>query len=638
MFGKKKNQQAIEQKEIGLKKFLYQTVSELWSYELWSYLIIFFIINILKNIAKALLLTRDDAITTSNLIYVLFSPQGLLIIIIAIIVVVTYIVVEISGEIIFIGDIIENKKRGSIVYKVYSAILEGFKSLRLFLNPLGIVCLLYVFIISPIVGVGFTISMTDEFYIPNFIMDVILSNKFYGIPFMMLMLALAVLGIMHMFTFHGVLLSKKTPREVMRESRLIIKHYWRSLFFRIVRVLVVLSLIRLVFYLLFNVFTMDMLAELNNKIPDGHVLHADELLSDTNNINTLDLKVFFIRSFTVFAIFGSRFIELIVKIICDSFFMICITRYYLEFSHELSRGTALVYWEQKRLIRYSFKIIGCIIFMFVIVVVSFLIGYNSENIVRNDKDTKIIVHRAGGFLASENSIDGLNVSIENNCFGAETDIQRTKDGHYIINHDDNFLRLTGNPNAPKDLTLAEIRELQIEDTTGTGKILQVPTLEEFLDVIKGKIKLFIELKGVTADKQMVDDVVRIVKEKSCENDVVLISLKYDIMYYAEEQYPEMDTGLLFFAGFGDVVNMHVDYILMEEEIAEEYVDSVEDQGKVSGVWTVNTDRGMVKAFDIGADTVITDDLNLYYRVKNRMKLRTDYEVLRDWCLDIVEDK
>ena len=273
---------------------------------------------------------------------------------------------------------------------------------------------------------------------------------------------------------------------------------------------------------------------------------------------------------------------------------------------------------------------------FTLTLFAIIVGVSSEEILHNEKTTKIIAHRAGGLLASENSIDGLKVAIENNCFGTETDIQRTKDGYYIINHDDDFKRLTGVAKAPKDMTLSEIRELKIQDTTGSGKILQVPTLEEFLDTIKGKIKLFIELKGVTADKQMVDDVVRIVKEKGCEKDVVLISLKYDIMNYAEDTYEEMDTGILCFGGFGDVTDLHVDYILMEEEMAQGFIKQVEEKGKTSGIWTVNTKNGMINAFDSGADTIITDDIILYNDINKEMKDRTDFEILKDWCIEMMK--
>ena len=630
-----KNDDAIEKfeiKEIGLTKFIYRSVSELWSYELWSYIIVYILIRIVMQVAKMLVMTRDDALTTSNLMYVLFSSQGLLIVLLAIFAVLIYIAIELFGEIVFIGNLFENKKNGSIVSRIFSAIIEGFKSLKLFFNPLGAVCLIYIFIIAPIIGIGFTISLTKEFYIPNFIMEVIEKNIMYAMPFFAFMIAMTLLGIIYMFTFHGVLLYKENVQDAMRNSRLIIKDNWKKLFFRIVRLLIVLFLIRLAIDFLLEVVAMRALENLNAEVPNGYIMSIDGIKA--NNIE--DIKAFVIRTFSTFVILEGKFIEIILKVVCDAIFMIDITRFYLEYHQKISSDSKIIYREQVRRVKYWPKTLMCIMGSVLIVLFAFIVGATSEEILHNEKTAKIIVHRAGGFLASENSIDGLKIAIENNCFGAETDVQRTKDGYYIINHDDDFKRLTGVAKAPKDMTLAEIRELKIKDTTGSGKILQVPTLEEFLDVIKGKITLFIELKGVTADEQMVDDVVRIVKEKGCENDVVLISLKYDIMDYAEDTYGEINTGVLCFGGFGEVTDLHIDYILMEEEMAQNFISQVEEKGKTSGIWTVNTEKGMISAFDSGADTIITDDIILYNNVNKKMKDRSDFETLKEWCFNIME--
>lgn len=633
MFGKKKEvNENQERKEIGLKKFIFRSVSELWSYELWTYIIVYVLIRLIVSAAKMLVMTRDDALTTSNLTYVLFSPQGVPIVFLAVLAILVYIAIEIFGEIIFVGDLFESKKTGSVISRILSAIKEGFESLKLFFNPLGVLCLLYIFIISPLIGIGFTISLTDEFYVPNFIMDVIKTKPLFAVPYFSFMFAMAVIGVMYAFTFYGVLLRKETVKEAMRNSRLIVKKNWKKLLLRVIRLLLVLILIRIAIGFLIEFEAVKALANINAKVPNGYVLTKEGLSSS----NVLDIKAFVIRTFSAFVLLEGGFIEIIFKIVCDAILMIEITRFYYEYSNKLHGDSELVYREQAKRVKYWPKVLVCIMASVLFAIFAIVVGVTSEEILHNDKTAKIIAHRAGGFLASENSIDGLKVAIENNCFGAETDIQRTKDGHYIINHDDDFKRLTGVAKAPKDMTLDEIRELKIQDTTGSGKVLQVPTLEEFLDTIKGKIKLFIELKGVTADKQMVEDVVRIVKEKGCENDVVLISLKYDIMNYAEDTYSEMDTGVLCFGGFGDVNNLHVDYILMEEEMAQNFINQVEEKGKTSGIWTVNTEDGMVKAFDSGADTIITDDINLYNTIKNDMKNRTDFEVLKDWCLDFIK--
>lgn len=45
---------------------------------------------------------------------------------------------------------------------------------------------------------------------------------------------------------------------------------------------------------------------------------------------------------------------------------------------------------------------------------------------------------------------------------------------------------------------------------------------------------------------------------------------------------------------------------------------------------------MINAFDSGADTIITDDIILYNDINKEMKDRTDFEILKDWCIEMMK--
>lgn len=68
------------------------------------------------------------------------------------------------------------------------------------------------------------------------------------------------------------------------------------------------------------------------------------------------------------------------------------------------------------------------------------------------------------------------------------------------------IRLTGVNKEPREIILSEIEKLRITDTL-TCQQAKIPMFEEMLDVIKGREKLFLELKGITAATKMVDDLV-----------------------------------------------------------------------------------------------------------------------------------
>lgn len=101
-------------------------------------------------------------------------------------------------------------------------------------------------------------------------------------------------------------------------------------------------------------------------------------------------------------------------------------------------------------------------------------------------------HRADWQFAPENSLESLRNAIR---FGAdiiETDVRMTKDGRIVIMHDYAVNRTTNGSGLVADMTLDEIRALRLRDNLGAMTPYQVPTLEEFIAVAKGKAWLYLD--------------------------------------------------------------------------------------------------------------------------------------------------
>ena len=118
-----------------------------------------------------------------------------------------------------------------------------------------------------------------------------------------------------------------------------------------------------------------------------------------------------------------------------------------------------------------------------------------------ENDVKIIAHRGGGNEGPENTVAGIEAACAAGAYGSEIDIQRTKDGEYVLLHDGNFKRVAGDSRTPEEMTLKQIRKLSVDGEP-------IPTFEEALTASKGRIVLFTELKGDSADKKMADDAVK----------------------------------------------------------------------------------------------------------------------------------
>lgn len=90
--------------------------------------------------------------------------------------------------------------------------------------------------------------------------------------------------------------------------------------------------------------------------------------------------------------------------------------------------------------------------------------------------------------APENSLPAFRKAVANK-FGVECDVQLTKDQVPVVFHDFTLNRMCGVEGKVCDYTLAELKEFRLLETKE-----QIPTFEEFLQVIDGKVPLIIELK------------------------------------------------------------------------------------------------------------------------------------------------
>ena len=102
--------------------------------------------------------------------------------------------------------------------------------------------------------------------------------------------------------------------------------------------------------------------------------------------------------------------------------------------------------------------------------------------------TRPCAHRGlHGDGIAENSAAAFSRAVSEN-YPIELDVQMTADDKLVVFHDDNMKRMTGLDADVRELTLSRIKELSLTD----GQ--KVPTFEEFLSLVGGKVPLLIEIK------------------------------------------------------------------------------------------------------------------------------------------------
>ncbi|MBQ9606709.1 MAG: glycerophosphoryl diester phosphodiesterase membrane domain-containing protein [Lachnospiraceae bacterium] len=619
------------QQEISFPRLVFQALPEMWTSQFISKTTLVFMVFIFSRLLRLVVSTRAAAITTSNLGDVLLGWQGIALLVMAVAFSLVYTAMDLFSQMLISDDILKGDRVGII-----ESFKRGFKTIPKLLNPAGLSILVYIFIAVPLVGIGFTVRITRNFHIPNFIMSVITGSTLYSVLYLLAIFLLALAGLFYIFSTHAIVLKGMGAKEAKKYSVRLMRKNWKKFLKSMILVLFACFAVRILAAMIFDGLPTGILENVYDDIPSGYDIAPIEEIARTGELSDMDAYVLKSRVLSAFFTMEGSYLDYVVRLLTSAFVMLYFTRLFLRFDRAETEDDASdeVFLERPKRSSYFLKVATMVGIAVALLFVSIYIGLLYDELMDGEK-VPVVAHRCGGFLASENSIDGLYAAIEHDCYGSETDVQRTKDGFYVINHDDTFKRLTGVNKASQDMTLEEVKQLRIQDTTGSGKLLEVPTLDEFLDVTKDNDTLFIELKGKTADKQMVDDVVDIVKKHDCVDQVVLISLKYDVIDYAESTYPEFETGLLLFAGLGEIENLNCDILITEEEMtSDDLVLKLHEAGKKSMIWTVNEEEDLYKFLDMDVDGIITDTIELAEDVQKQLDNRSEVEVIKDSIGDI----
>lgn len=107
----------------------------------------------------------------------------------------------------------------------------------------------------------------------------------------------------------------------------------------------------------------------------------------------------------------------------------------------------------------------------------------------NTSRVLVVAHRGDWRNAPENSLPAIGNAIKMGVDIVELDVQRTKDGHFILMHDEQLDRTTTGKGDISQWTLDSIRTLRLKNGCNIKTKETVPTLEEALLLIKGKIMM-----------------------------------------------------------------------------------------------------------------------------------------------------
>jgi glycerophosphoryl diester phosphodiesterase len=241
----------------------------------------------------------------------------------------------------------------------------------------------------------------------------------------------------------------------------------------------------------------------------------------------------------------------------------------------------------------------------------------------------ITAHRGDSVEAPENTLAAFRAAIAARATFSELDVQRTRDGLVVVLHDGDLMRLAGDPRKIGDLTAAELATIDVGRKFGEAfRGEHVPSLDAVIDLVRGRMKINVELKYNAPDPGLAAAVVEVLRRKNFLDQVVITSLSAAALRQIRAIEPQLTTGMIVAAAVGDVTRADTDFLSLNSARATPAViGRAHLAGKQVHVWTVNRAEVMLRMIERGVDNIITDDPVLALRVVAERRALTPTELL-----------
>jgi glycerophosphoryl diester phosphodiesterase len=224
----------------------------------------------------------------------------------------------------------------------------------------------------------------------------------------------------------------------------------------------------------------------------------------------------------------------------------------------------------------------------------------------------VISHAACKGHAPENTLAGIRAALALGAEAIEIDLHCTADGALVLLHDDSVDRTTEGSGDVRTLTLAAVQRLDAgarwPDAAFRGE--HVPTLEETLDLTRGKALLVIEIKQAAIEQAVAGCVRRL----NATREVMVWTFQPEVVRTMRAVAPEIPCGQTWSARRPDVEKMLTTALLGNAQAVEpehtlvdaELVRAARRSGLRVYTWTPDDPARIAELAAFGVDGICTN--------------------------------
>ena len=475
---------------------------------------------------------------------------------------------------------------------------KGLKTSLRVIYQRNIVMILYLLIIIPMTHALVISGYITKFTVPQFIVDYIMSHTWLAILYIGFWIYIGLRSFHWIYSLHYFCLENCNFKQARKRSwKLQKNHYWTDL-------IIVVGWSAACIGIYYGVILSGswLVSRVNQALPTQDLfssltLSGISLLLDVCGalFFCFDLPLFFICISLLFYYRKAAAGERIPRVFRD-----------LDNAYRITntRWVKKIYMYRKRIIVLS-----------IVVVIGVNFAYNFADRcgvlhMGLGNPVEVTAHRGYSAVYPENTIPAFKGAIQVGADWAELDVQQTADGEVIVMHDSNLKRTTGLDKEVWQVTWDEIKDLDNGSWFDKKyQTVRIPTLEEVLKVCRGKIHLNIEIKPSGHDKDLEEQVAKLLKKYHMRDTCVVSSLKYDSLRKIKQADDSIETAYITSVSYGNFTDLEYadGYSVESTLLSKSFVNKAQKAGKQIYVWTVNSEERLEKVVGMGIDNVITDD-------------------------------
>ena len=225
----------------------------------------------------------------------------------------------------------------------------------------------------------------------------------------------------------------------------------------------------------------------------------------------------------------------------------------------------------------------------------------------------VIGHACAAGEAPANTLAGVRSCLDAGAEAMEIDVQLSSDGVPVLMHDETVDRTTDLSGLLRSFTFAELHNAN----AGGGE--PVPSLDELLSLVAGRLTVMCELKQTTGDpeydQKLVDAVIGVVAKHEANPWTAIHSFQPAMVERARNTEPRISATIISPPVKGDEIDRLLGALLKRNGqalsiehhcIDRELIVKAKRRQVTVWSWTADTESDWVRLIDAGVDGIITN--------------------------------